>query len=86
MCAVGIQPEALKRSIIMIGREHPRYLELFEKAFSAGASFPARLIKNPQKVAVKQKVAEKEPSAPQPAPDQPSPSGAHQADPDPAKL
>jgi hypothetical protein len=57
-----------------IGPEHPDYQALFDSAFSAGMSFPARLIKNPQKVAVK------ESPMPQTAPDPSSPSHEHQED------
>ena len=35
----------------LIGPENPRYQELFDASFSAGASFPARLIKNPARIA-----------------------------------
>ena len=31
----------------LIGPEDPRYLEMFHKAFGAGQSYPARLVKNP---------------------------------------
>jgi hypothetical protein len=36
-----------------IGPAHPDYQARFDSAFSAGASFPARLIKSPRKVARK---------------------------------
>jgi len=32
----------------MLGPEDPRYLELFEKAFSAGQSIPDRLVSRPE--------------------------------------
>jgi hypothetical protein len=59
----------------LIGPEHPDYLELFYAGFGSGGSYPARLIKDPQKVAVK------ESSTPPPVQGPSSPSHEHQEDP-----
>jgi hypothetical protein len=62
------------KSNFLVGPEDPEYEALFDAAFSAGMSYPARLIKNPQKVAVKDS------STPHQAPDPSSPCPEHPAD------
>jgi hypothetical protein len=45
----------------LIGPEHPRYLELFYKAFGAGQSTPGRLMPRPEQPAPQ---SEEDPSTP----------------------
>jgi hypothetical protein len=45
----------------LIGPEHPRYLELFYKAFGAGQSIPGRLMPRPKQP---EPQSEEDPSTP----------------------
>ena len=60
---------------MLIGPEHPRYVELFYGTFGAGQSYPARLVKNPPPA------PDLTPLGRQPVRCPPSPSHEHQEDP-----